>query len=201
MPVKLARLWAWLQTPEGTKVARYSMVSVISTAVSFVVLFLVYGVGRLWSEVPSTVFANGVATVPSYWLNRNWAWGKTGRSHLLKEVLPFWVIAAAGIAFSIFWADLAGHIGKHYAFSHEVRTVLVLAANVTSFGVFWVLKLLIFDRLFQVSPLIEEVGGGLQPEGRHREEVVQVMARAGEATDAAQRSVRKRERPQGAVIR
>ena len=33
---------------------RYTMVSVISTAVSLSVLFLVFGVLQLWSEVPST---------------------------------------------------------------------------------------------------------------------------------------------------
>ena len=73
MSERIERLWAWLHTHEGRKIFRYTMVSVISTAVSFVVLALVYGVLRLWTEVPSTVFANSVATFPSYWLNRQWA--------------------------------------------------------------------------------------------------------------------------------
>ena len=57
------------------------------------------------------VFANAVATFPSYWLNRNWAWGKSGRSHLMKEVVPFWVMSAFGIAFSIVGASVARHLG------------------------------------------------------------------------------------------
>lgn len=61
----VARLWAWLHTHEGRKIFRYTMVSAISTAVSFVVLALVYGVLRLWTEVPSAIFANSVATFPS----------------------------------------------------------------------------------------------------------------------------------------
>jgi putative flippase GtrA len=131
------------------------MVSVISTAVSFTVLFIVYGVARLWSEVPSTVFANVVATFPSYWLNRSWAWGKSGRSHLVKEVLPFWVMSGLGIAFSVVGATVAHHLGAHH--THIEKTVLVLVANLVSFGIFWVAKLMLFNRLFHVPDLREEI--------------------------------------------
>ena len=154
----LERLLLWLNTAEGKKIFRYSMVSVISTGVSFTVLFLVYGVGRLWTEVPSTVFANVVATFPSYWLNRSWAWGKSGRSHLVKEVIPFWALAALGITFSIVGASVARHLGIHH--SHLVRTVLVLFANLASFGIFWVAKLALFNRLFQSRQLRDDPAQG-----------------------------------------
>jgi putative flippase GtrA len=127
------------------------MVSVISTAVSTFVIVIVYGVAKLWTEVPSTIFGNAVATFPSYWLNRQWAWGKSGRSHFVKEVLPFWVMAALGIAFSIIGAALAHRIGVHFKLHHLELTVVVLVANVLSFAVFWVVKLLVFNRLFKVE--------------------------------------------------
>lgn len=148
----LSRLQAindWLHTHEGRKILRYSMVSVISTCVSLVVIAIVYGGLQLWTEVPSTVFGNAVATFPSYWLNRKWAWGKHGRSHFLKEVVPFWAVAAAGIAFSIIGASVARHYGIKYNLDHFEQTVLVLVANVLSFAIFWVLKLLLFNKLFQ----------------------------------------------------
>ena len=88
------------------------MVSVISTIVSFGVLFLVFGVLKLWGEIASTVFANVVATVPSYYLNRKWVWGKGGRSHLTKEIMPFWALSALGIVVSIGGAAVARHIGR-----------------------------------------------------------------------------------------
>jgi putative flippase GtrA len=145
---RLQALRDWLHTHEGRKIFRYSMVSVISTAVSLVVIAIVYGVFHVWSEVPSTVFGNIVAIFPSYWLNRKWAWGKHGRSHFWKEVVPFWTMAAAGIAFSIIWAALARHWAIKYQLNHLETTVLVMAANIMSFAVFWVLKLLVFNRLF-----------------------------------------------------
>lgn len=158
------RLWAWLHTHEGRKIFRYTMVSVISTIVSFTVLAIVYGVLQLWGEVPSTIFANGVATFPSYWLNRNWAWGKSGRSHLMKEVIPFWVMAALGIAFSIVGASLANHFTKKYQLPHLEATIVVLVANVMSFGIFWVAKLILFNRLFHVPDLLEEIDEELEIE-------------------------------------
>lgn len=156
------RLWEWVRTPEGRKLVRYSLVSVISTAVSFFVLLIVYGVFHPWGEVASTVFANVVATVPSYWLNRSWVWGKTGRSHLLREVVPFWAAAGAGISFSIVGAALARHVGLKYHFGHLELTAIVLVANVLSFGLFWVLKLMLFNRLFRVPALIEGIGARME---------------------------------------
>ncbi len=163
------RLWAWLHTPEGIKIFRYLMVSVITTGVSFSVLLFVYGILQLWSEVPSTVFANVVATFPSYWLNRNWAWGKSGRSHLTREVIPFWVMSGTGIAVSIVGASLAKTIGTRLQFSHVEQTVLVLAANVFSFAVFWVLKLMLFNRLFHVPSLLEEISEHVDAEDAEEE--------------------------------
>ena len=125
------------------------MVSVISTIVSFGVLLIVYGIFRAFSEVWSTVFANVVATVPSYYLNRSWVWGKNGRSHLTKEILPFWTMSALGIVVSVGGAALATHVGKKYHLDHLDQTIVVLAANVLSFAIFWVLK---FDRLQPTVP-------------------------------------------------
>jgi putative flippase GtrA len=155
LTVRLEHLWERRDTPEAKRLFRYTMVSVISTAVSFGVLAIVFGVFHIWGEVTSTVFANAVATVPSYYLNRKWVWGKGGRSHLVKEVIPFWSMSAIGIAVSIVGASVAKHIGTVHHFSHFEQTLLVLFANVVSFGVFWVLKFLVFNRLFKVHPLEE----------------------------------------------
>ena len=152
---RLVHLWEKRDTPEAVHLFKYTMVSVISTIVSFGVLFLVFGVFKLWGEVASTVFANVVATVPSYWLNRRWVWGKGGRSHLTKEIIPFWSLSAVGIVVSMGGAALAKHIGKVHHLPHAEQTALVLVANLLSFGIFWVLKFLVFNRMFHVHTLEE----------------------------------------------
>ena len=153
--IRAVHLWEKRHTPEAQKLIKYTMVSVISTAVSFGVLAISYGVLRAGTEVQCTVFANVVATVPSYYLNRNWAWGKGGKSHLTREVIPFWAMSVAGIVVSVGGASVAHQIGVHNHLSHLVQTGVVLVANVLSFGIFWVLKYLLFNRLFRVHPLEE----------------------------------------------
>ena len=152
---KIDALRQWANTHEGKKLIRFTMVSVISTLVSFVTLFLVFGVLKLWSQVPSTIFANLVATIPSYNLHRKWAWGKSGRSHVRKEIIPFWTMSGIGIAVSVVGAQLARHVSIKHNLPHWEETAVVLIANVLSFAVFWVLKLLLFNRLFHVAEIEE----------------------------------------------
>jgi putative flippase GtrA len=145
----------WSKSHQGRKLIRYSMVSVVSTIVSVVTLLLVFGVFRWWGQLGSTIFANAVAVIPSYYLNRYWAWGKSGRSHFRKEVLPFLLMAGLGIFVSIFGAIFARHLAIHYDLTHLQATVVVAVANLVSFGVFWVLKLLLFNRLFHQNEIDE----------------------------------------------
>ena len=143
----LTKAAEWSKSHAGKKMIRYTMVSVISTGVSFVSLAVIFGL-KWMSFVPATVTANAIATIPSYYLNRSWAWGKSGRSHLTKEIIPFWSMASLGIFVSVFGAEFAKHFSKSHHLAHLMSTVVVLIANVLSFAVFWVLKLLLFNRLF-----------------------------------------------------
>src|SRR5688572_20186738 len=78
---------------------RYAMVSAVAVPFTQVVLVLCHAALH-FSPVWSNVTAVTLACIPSYFLNRSWVWGKRGRSHLLKEVLPFWAMALLGLAVS-----------------------------------------------------------------------------------------------------
>src|ERR1700722_11723732 len=117
-------------TPGGIKLIRFALVSVISALTSLVTLILVFGVLRLWSEVYSSLFANIVAGVPNYILNRRWVWGKSGRSHVWREIVPFWVMSIIGIVFALFVAALAHHFADSHHLHHLARTVLIVGANI-----------------------------------------------------------------------
>jgi putative flippase GtrA len=144
----LEQLWSFLRTPEGAKLVRYTAVSAISALTSIVILTIVYGVLRLWTEVWSVLFSNVMAGIPSYFLNRQWVWGKSGRSHLWREVLPFWVTSLTGIGFALVAASLARSYAQSHDLHHLARTVLVVGANVAAFGIVWLLKFLILNRVF-----------------------------------------------------
>jgi putative flippase GtrA len=155
LAVRAEHLWQRRHTPEAKQLIKYTMVSVISTVASFGVLAIVYGLHIIKGEIEATVFANVVATVPSYFLNRMWVWGKGGRSHLMKEIVPFWVMSAIGITVSIGGAAVARHIGKIHHLTHIQETAVLLLANLISFGLFWVLKYMLYNRLFHVHPVEE----------------------------------------------
>ena len=136
--------------------------SVISTVVSQGLILIFYGITRWMGVVEATVVANCLATIPAYNLNRRWTWGKTGKSHMLKEVVPFWAMSGLGIAGSFFMSLGAKaivntsyfvHGGQHH--HHVFATLIVMAANFVAFGIFWVLKLLVFNRIFRVDELEE----------------------------------------------
>jgi putative flippase GtrA len=152
---RVDRLWEWAHTHEGRKIIRFTTVSGISTIVSFVTISIVYGFKLIPGVIWATIFGNVVATFPAYQLNRKWTWGKSGRSHIRKEILPFWLMSGLGIAFSILGATVARHIIHTHNFPHIVNTALVAFANVASFAIFWVLKLKTFNRIFHVDELEE----------------------------------------------
>jgi putative flippase GtrA len=122
---------------------------VISAVTALVILTIVYGVLRLWGEVFSTLFSNICAGIPSYYLNRQWVWGKSGRSHIWRELVPFWVVSISGVAFALYTASLAQSYANTHHLQHFERTLLVIGANVAAFGILWILKFLILNRLFK----------------------------------------------------
>jgi len=140
-------LW-WLRTPQGVKYTRYFLGSVITTVISFVTLTILFGVVHRWGAVTCTVIANVVATIPAYWLNRTWTWGKTGRSDTWREVLPFWVACLAGIAISMVTAAMAADFARVHHIHRFGQTVLVDGANLAAYGVLFIGKYLLFERLF-----------------------------------------------------
>ncbi len=144
----VVRLWRYARSPDGIKVLRYTMVSVISALTSLAILTIVFGVLQLWGEVVSTLFSNIMAGIPSYYLNRRWVWGKGGRSHIWRELLPFWVMSITGIGFALYTASLAQHFANTHHLQHLARTALVVGANIAAFGILWIVKFLILNRLF-----------------------------------------------------
>ncbi|MDA8359126.1 MAG: GtrA family protein [Actinomycetota bacterium] len=142
-----------IRHPSSLKLIKYASVSVISTVCSQVVLLLTFGVFRVMSEVPANVLANVVGTVPSYSLNRRWVWGKSGQSHFWREVVPFWVLSFVGLGFSSLAVWLAGDFSRDHHLSHPVTSLLVNAANLVSFAILWIVKFLIYERLFHIDPV------------------------------------------------
>jgi putative flippase GtrA len=132
------------RTPTGQKLVKYTMVSLISVVIGQALLLFAFNIFK-WDGVPSNVFAVGISAIPSYYLNRAWAWGKRGRSHFLKEVVPFWAMAFLGLALSTVFVAVADSRSGHL--NRVVQARVVSGASIGAFGVLWVAKFVILNKV------------------------------------------------------
>jgi len=146
----LSSLRARAQTPVGQKAVRYMLVSVVTVVVSQIA-FAGFYIGFHWTAKWANVGACVAGGLPSYYLNRTWTWGKSGRSHLLKELLPFWVLAFVGLALSTWTADLAETWAHGVTDSRPLQAAIIMASIIGAFGVLWVIKFFIFNKLIFVQ--------------------------------------------------
>lgn len=146
----MSALRARTRTPGGQKAVRYLAVSAVSVGVNQIILFGAFA-GLHWTARSSNILACMIGGLPSYYLNRRWTWGKTGRSHLWKEVVPFWVIALLGLAFSTWSADVAESWARDVADTRLVQAVIVNTAVIAAFGVLWVAKFVLFNKVLFVD--------------------------------------------------
>jgi putative flippase GtrA len=152
MATTLSEMLEKFRGPEGRKLYRYSLASVVAVVISVVLLIFFNGVIGLSAWVSSTL-ATAIAAVPNYEMNRKWAWGKTGRSHLWKEVVPFWALAFLGWAISTISVHAMETYAKHHHFSHIASTASVTIVYLAAFGVLWIGKFIIFNKLLFVHHL------------------------------------------------
>lgn len=122
------------------------LVSVVTVVVSQIALFTLYA-GLHWTAKSANLLACVIGGIPSYYLNRRWTWGKTGPSHFLKEIVPFWGLALLGLVFSTWTADFAETKAHELTSGRFAQAMIINAAVIAAFGVLWVAKFVIFNKL------------------------------------------------------
>ena len=132
----------------GARLIRYAGVSVVGVAAGQTLLFLFYGVFG-WGAVVANTTAVTLATIPSYLLNRTWVWKKAGAHKLATEILPFWGMAFLGLVLS---NVLVAIVEKRWD-----SWLLINVANLSAFGVLWVAKYMLLDRVL-FRPEAEPIG-------------------------------------------
>ena len=155
-PSPIGRLRAMSRTESGRKTLRYAAVSVVAIAVSQVTLVLCYGLLH-WDgdkSIRAQLAAFVTSTIPSYYLNRMWVWGKSGKSHMWKEVAPFWAIGLVQLLISLVFVQWAQGVVERSTDSHLLRTAGIMFNSLFIYGVMWVAKFMFFNRvLFAHRPM------------------------------------------------
>ncbi|WP_328524789.1 GtrA family protein [Kribbella sp. NBC_00359] len=123
--------------------ARYSASSVVATVVSQVAFALCYWLGT--SAVVATLVAWLTGAVPNYVLSRRWAWGRQG------QLLPYAMIVIGSAVTAALVTTATDHLVQGID-SHAWKTVLVTGSYFGTYGVLFILKFVLFDRLVFAKP-------------------------------------------------
>lgn len=138
------RLQAIYDKPIVQKFWKYAMTSVVGVVMGQSLIFLFASILD-WSWGWANVTAVAISTVPTYYLSRAWVWRKRGRSSVYAEIVPFWVMTFLGLALSTVFVVM---LENRYPDSK----ILANVGNVMGFGVLWVAKFFVLDRiLFKVT--------------------------------------------------
>ena len=141
-------LYAHARSEPGRRAIRYVATSGFGVVATQLLLALMLHVLE-WRSGVSNVVAVSVVSVPAFLLNKYWVWGKRGRAHMRREVLPFWLFTIAGLGLSTLFVVLVATATKDPTVP-ELRhgnPFAVQLANIAGFGVLWVLKYMFLDKI------------------------------------------------------
>ena len=141
-------LLAHARSEGGQRALRYMATSAFGVVTTQVLLFaFLHAFG--WKPVISNFTAVTLTSIPAFLLNKYWVWGKRGRAHMRREVLPFWLFTVAGWILSTLAVVLVVNITKDPTNPDLVdgNKYAVQAANIAGFGILWVLKYLFLDKI------------------------------------------------------
>jgi len=120
------------------RLVRYAMASVVGVVVGQSCLFLFYE-GLDLDAWLANLLAVAISSIPAYLVNRYWVWEKRDRNSLRREVLPFWAMAFLGLLLSTIAVTVADN--------RTDWAPAILAANLGGFGVLWIAKFFVLDRV------------------------------------------------------
>jgi putative flippase GtrA len=131
-----------LRTDAGNRFMRFVPVSLAAVIASQLTLAILVGVTHV-SAGTSAVIASMVGAAVSYILSR-WAWERKGRPHVLKETLPFWLVAVSAWIVLGLSSHLASVYATNHGFDHWQRVAFVNGCYLVTNCVTFVLRFLIF---------------------------------------------------------
>lgn len=127
------------RSPTLKKLIKYSSASAVATLAYGVVLVVAHDVVGA-PEMTSHLTAVVLSAIPNYLINRAWTWHQEGPNRLWGEVVPFWAMSILGAILSIIFVSFVET-------NWSEATWALFAANLSAFGVLWIAKFLVLDKL------------------------------------------------------
>jgi putative flippase GtrA len=127
---------------------RYSVASLIATAISQVVLLVMYGSWGSDAMTASTI-AFLVGAVPHFFLIRHWAWGNKGADGRRTEIVAYIVVTAAGGALSVLITTGMDWVLQPLIDDRGWRTISLVVTYIASGAPVFLLKFFALDKVFR----------------------------------------------------
>jgi putative flippase GtrA len=121
-----------------------SVVATVCSEVAFVVLYGPLHVGPTWSSVVGWL----AGALPNYWLNRAWAWRRTGRPSVRHELLPYAAIILFTLVLAILTTKGVDHLMRAHDTASGLRVGTVAVVFLGVYVVVFVARFFLLDRLF-----------------------------------------------------
>ena len=119
-----------------------SAVAIVISQATILVCAWLFGL----SGIAANTIGALAATPASYELNRKWAWGKSGKSHLWREVVPFWALTLSGWLASTGTVQIADSLCQSHGVTGLARALAIMGASLFAYGVVWIVKFVLFNR-------------------------------------------------------
>ena len=139
-----------IRLPLGTRLLRYTAGSALCLMVSEVALFFLVLAGlQGWT---ASLLASAAGIIPGYPLNRSWTFGRRGRSHVWREVVPYWLSTIGGALFAALLVGVANSLVKNAGTTALTDAVVDAVVYVGAYGSVWLLKFVYLDRMLFRPP-------------------------------------------------
>jgi putative flippase GtrA len=130
------------RTTAGKRFSRFAVAAVAAVAASQLILALCLGVAG-WTAGKSALAAWVAGAGTSYVVSR-WAWERRGRPHLLKETLPFWIVAVCAAVVLTTTTKIANQRALALGLTHTQKLIFVGTAYFAANCVTFVIRFVIF---------------------------------------------------------
>lgn len=137
-----------MQSDHVGRFLRYSGVSAFNVVCGYLLLGLFYR-GFGWPGWFANTCAVVLGSIPAFFLNKRFVWGRQSATSFKAELLPFFLMNGLGL--------LASTAAVHAADVIWGTPPAVIAASLAAWGSLWVLKYLLLDRVLFKHPAPERL--------------------------------------------
>jgi putative flippase GtrA len=135
----------------GVRFSKFTLSSILSTALSQLTLTGLYGLGHVNATV-ATIAAFVVGAIPNFFINWKWTWGRDGKPAILRELLPYIAVIVVGGLAATALTTFTDHELAPLITNRAWRTVTLDVSFVASYAVLFVAKFALLNKVVDHKP-------------------------------------------------